>query len=646
MRKALHLLSLLLFIASALWGQNEQPNGKMIVEIHQDGQYMPVATFPASQYPQTFEADLDESYRGDLNVRIRKEGGGLGFADLLLIDGQAGKANAYKTKKLGNDDLDVIEITADGMELRFTGVTKGRLVLKALIEPEVIEGVPFYKDVIVENGDVSWTLAKYKKQNRGTITIDGTPDRLDPADAFRVYDTYPSTGHPDSKAWIWLYNDDRYLYVACEWGSDNTFDYGADFFRLYVDVEGEIKAFTQWSDRGEYGRPAFAYTDLLPYQHMCYEMKIPLAELGRSDELSLGFGLYGTAGHWFVNDPSEVVAGETMNPVSVAAPASQQIGLILCTTEGVEIEENWLTGGESITPAGNDIIGYTGYKEAVFDNLKISEPGTYKLGLLINGNFYNNVSSPFTVLGSSASVQTHTVTLELAPGIQANHSPGALTVIDGSHLHLSFYAEDRTIIGKDVVLFLDGQETAFKDFGPNFYFSYILNPIEGDHTIRIALRNYPVTLPEVKGAITDPAAGIYPTALDQPFHFKLTLEEGYDQSEVKVFANGQLLQANATRSTDYNYTLPKVSGPIEIAIEGVASNDPTGNTVLPPAIRLNVEDGKLKVVSQKAMDIRIYAPTGTLKAAERINGTQWIALPTGVYIIRIGNETHKLWINP
>ncbi|WP_277465639.1 T9SS type A sorting domain-containing protein [Parabacteroides sp. PF5-6] len=83
----------------------------------------------------------------------------------------------------------------------------------------------------------------------------------------------------------------------------------------------------------------------------------------------------------------------------------------------------------------------------------------------------------------------HTVDLVLAPGINLqNLSAGELTIEDGDHLFLQFWPEDPTLTADDILLLIDGVETAFTPSADGRGGSYILNPIEKDHTIEIRLR--------------------------------------------------------------------------------------------------------------------------------------------------------------
>ncbi|MCL2125919.1 MAG: S-layer homology domain-containing protein [Oscillospiraceae bacterium] len=270
--------------------------GSFLIEIWDGGAYQTAAVIEADKFQRDFYVDLNGAINPKL--RISKQAGGMALLDAVLLDGMppvlADCDEAYLLRKLSVVDLDVLEIDTDGIVLGFASAGQ-TLVLTGRIEPDPPGGLPFLFDVKTDvDRNVTTLLASYSMDNYGTLDIDGVAV-LDPADSFRVYPTRPTSGHPDSQAWVWVMHDDEYLYAAAEWGSDNTYDYGLDFFKVFIEAGGEIKEYTQWSDRGDYGMWAFAYTDLLPYQHMCYQIAIPLAELGNPENVKLGFSLYGTA---------------------------------------------------------------------------------------------------------------------------------------------------------------------------------------------------------------------------------------------------------------------------------------------------------------------------------------------------------------
>jgi len=239
----------------------------------------------------------------------------------------------------------------------------------------------------------------------------------------------------------------------------------------------------------------------------------------------------------------------------------------------------------------------------------------------------------------------HTVTLEAAPGIDLyNLTAGKLTIEDGGHLHLQFLPEGPTATAADILFLVDGVETAFKDLGGSHYFSYILSPVEEDHSILIAMREYTVTLPYIDGVTTDPAAGEYRVAYGEPFRFTIGLN---DLESLKVLVNGIELSPDRTgENQPPQFTIDKVAGPVTIAIEG--AGDPVGNLysedVKP---KIYAIPGTLIVETSVPSPVRIYTASGKLIATRIAKDTLSIPLPAGIYLVQVGQEkqTHKIVIN-
>lgn len=238
----------------------------------------------------------------------------------------------------------------------------------------------------------------------------------------------------------------------------------------------------------------------------------------------------------------------------------------------------------------------------------------------------------------------HTVTLAVAHGISCNYRPGQLTVEDGDYLHLQFSAEEQGISPDDILFRIDGIDTAFRTAAEGSY-GYILSPIYGNHTIVIALRHYSVTLPEVEGATTDPAAGEHPAPYGEPFNFTLRLNDFNDFENIKVYANDTELTPRETgHPLSLQYTIDAVTGPLTITIEGV---DPVSNTdIAAGKISVAVESGQLRVHSSlpTPADITVYVVTGQVIATRRVHTSETIPLSPGIYLVRTPEDVHKVVI--
>jgi len=262
-------------------------NGSCTVDLlNADGSFnQTLGTQDFGKYPQLWNLTLPAGHGSDVTLRLTKVSDGLAFADSFLVGGITPTAvtgdaasDAYTERKLASADLDVLEITDQGVEVSFANVPAGavNVALVADIEPEVIVGLPFYLDAHFYKDAVDSVSGVYHmdKPLPDGITVDSDSDpgatyapadtfpALAPADAFGIYHTHPVTGHPDSDAYIWLYNDADYLYAFADWG-DNTYDYGKDFFSVFADTPGGISL--GFALYGTGAQTAFNYSQSSPF---------------------------------------------------------------------------------------------------------------------------------------------------------------------------------------------------------------------------------------------------------------------------------------------------------------------------------------------------------------------------------------------
>jgi len=248
-----------------------------------------------------------------------------------------------------------------------------------------------------------------------------------------------------------------------------------------------------------------------------------------------------------------------------------------------------------------------------------------------------------------ASSVYHTINLEVADGIEMyNLTAGNHQVEEGGHLHVQFLTEDRTLTTNDILFLIDGVETEFKELGENNYYSYILNPVAGDHTILVALKEYPVTLPETKGVTFDVGAGTHLVAYSDKFSFTMTLADGIDPAAIHVYANGQEIQPDALRLATLTYTIDKVITPITIVIEG-AGEGTTGNADIATGdIQLRITNYELQIenTNSQAVDVAVYAVTGqSVVQLSALRGSKTISLRPGIYLVKAGSEVYKVSVN-
>lgn len=154
---------------------------------------------------------------------------------------------------------------------------------------------------------------------------------------------------------------------------------------------------------------------------------------------------------------------------------------------------------------------------------------------------------------------------------------------------------------------------------------------------------YTVTLPQVEGAITDPVAGDYDVEAWSSFRFYLTLDKEYDLSEPVITTDrGETIQP---RTSDGAYIIKYVRQPIVIKIDGVVKNpDPVANeTIGTDGIKIYASNGYLHIQAPQPEQVHIFTPDGRLLKAFRTSGNEErIALPKGIYLIRVTNQCVKV----
>lgn len=344
----------------------------------------------------------------------------------------------------------------------------------------------------------------------------------------------------------------------------------------------------------------------------------------------------------------------------------------------------------SDTPIEADQIKIGEYNCVSFNNKSEWILGTYPLciGEILDGDYneivvkignntipssyyrieYNTDASKTLSLVITQSMEepkeTYTVTLETSPGIDLLHfNPGKLVVEEGEKLLLQFMPENRSQTSPGALLLIDGIETPFKDFGGNYYHTYMLT-IDHNYSIMIALKEYEVTLPKVKGCTLYPSVGTHRVAYGEPFRFGLLLPPYKSVYDITTYANGLELTPEYAESfhsytpelrTDPSpvpipevepmvliYTLDKVVGPVNITVED--SNPVSNLQIASGNLQIATDNGQLTIdnYTGKAIDVAVYNGGGKLVAQRSVTKTTAISLPVGIYFMRAAGETRKI----
>lgn len=152
-----------------------------------------------------------------------------------------------------------------------------------------------------------------------------------------------------------------------------------------------------------------------------------------------------------------------------------------------------------------------------------------------------------------------------------------------------------------------------------------------------------VTLPDVEGATTDPAAGEYLVADFSSFSFYLTLKEGYTQSVPMV---GTDRSETLNPDSQGKYRINNVRSDIKVSIDGIRPDlPPVANERIdaPDGICIRTSQGQLLIDSHITSSLYIYNIGGSLlKTFPLTVGRQTFTLPRGTYLLRIGGNGYKV----
>ena len=160
---------------------------------------------------------------------------------------------------------------------------------------------------------------------------------------------------------------------------------------------------------------------------------------------------------------------------------------------------------------------------------------------------------------------------------------------------------------------------------------------------------YNVYLPPVEGATLDPGPGEYEVESWNTFRFYLTLDSAYSQSQPIVTTDrGETLQP---RTSDGAYLVKYVRSDVEVFIDGIVQNPPpVANEAIAPADALAPQiwaEGTMLCIRMpealSATPIAIYTIDGRLHDSfASTPGLNRRQLPTGMYIVRVGDTVRKV----
>jgi len=157
-----------------------------------------------------------------------------------------------------------------------------------------------------------------------------------------------------------------------------------------------------------------------------------------------------------------------------------------------------------------------------------------------------------------------------------------------------------------------------------------------------------IGIPEVEGIRTIPAAGKHELRNGAPFDLAVEVSDEYDESDIKVLANGVKLEPVPLRGALYSYRIDKVHEYIDLRIEGVEKNDPMG--IYSPsdesATRIYTVGRTLYVEVAEKAGLIVYSSSGQLYTQRNLNpGTTSLILPNGIYFVKVNEEVRKIVVS-
>ena len=335
-------------------------------------------------------------------------------------------------------DVDQISLMVDGEELtpeyaRYTG--SGQSVLEDILELDdnvVIaheQEIEVSWDVPAGYGSVTVYLtaneyghglpfrfpetgyATYEAGSTiGSITVDGLIPESD--GTVPLYSPYwqPSSGHPDGYTYIYVCDDEQYVYFSLDITMDNTNEYGEDWAEIRIlQPDGSEQTFRIDDFDNTWGESGFGLTSKVSYKHQTCEFAIPKNIIGNED-IKFSLAYYGTGSigvdTWADADVDPLVieingnssSGQVFNVgdtitvdgyVHSAANASVEAGGYLLETElscdlwlnPGELEYDWDEEQDSTISSGNYTEIVSEYDGNLWFIHTLAAPGVYNITL-------------------------------------------------------------------------------------------------------------------------------------------------------------------------------------------------------------------------------------------------------------------------
>jgi len=156
--------------------------------------------------------------------------------------------------------------------------------------------------------------ASYEFKNNQSIIVDGNISEVDGLPYQFAPFWEPGTGHPDAYTYIYLRDDEEYVYVSADVTGDNTNEFGTDWIKVFIPntTNGTLKEYRVDDYNDAYGKCSFGITSKVSYKHQTCEIRIPKAEIA-GNNIDFALMYYGTMvapSGSYVNNINLILPGE------------------------------------------------------------------------------------------------------------------------------------------------------------------------------------------------------------------------------------------------------------------------------------------------------------------------------------------------
>ncbi|OAV69987.1 hypothetical protein Barb6_01852 [Bacteroidales bacterium Barb6] len=223
-----------------------------------------------------------------------------------------------------------------------------------------------------------------------------------------------------------------------------------------------------------------------------------------------------------------------------------------------------------------------------------------------------------------------------------SHRPGVNYVSTGDNVYITLTSKDGMYRKVPPIIVAGGDTLNVTDDDDGAYTAALFNITE-DRVVNLSLPpHYLMTLRPLDDISPDLAGGTYGVLPGNSIHFDFTLKETYSRIEPVVLVNNIRTKAIYLGSGRYRISLTNVTENKLITV-GITDAVPP----LPDSAVKIYSRNNLLVIESPAgeVPVTVYTLAGRAGVQRTASGTESIALPNGIYIVKAGTERRKVMIN-